>query len=81
MQEILYATNLVIEPSPRKPMHSNGRRINETNMVSTTSAICAVRTKHSRREPIETCEEYQTMDKIHKPITSECYTPLSKRTT
>jgi hypothetical protein len=56
----VYATNLANKPCPRRSLHSNELRINETNLVRTDNAICGMKPEHSKRKPVETCEESGT---------------------
>jgi hypothetical protein len=53
MEVNIYATNLDNKLS-MKFKYSNKWRIGETNIVPTASAICGVKTEHSRLKPIET---------------------------
>jgi hypothetical protein len=40
----------------RTPMDNNEWRISDTNLVPTASAICGVKTEHSRLKPTEAYE-------------------------
>lgn len=42
----IYATNLPNKPSPRKPKYGFKLKICETNLVTTPSVICGVKTEY-----------------------------------
>jgi hypothetical protein len=59
MEVKICATNPATRPSPQA-MYGDEWRISETNLVPIAGAICGVKTKHSRIEPVETHDESVT---------------------